>query len=61
MAIVGDRCWPQTAKQEGDKIVEKKLWSLWKQRNERPNAGGVSIRSKNTVLRLERNAWSMVK
>ena len=28
--------------------------------NERPNVGGVSIRSRNGDPRLERDAWSMM-
>ena len=40
-AILGDRWWPQTAKQEGDNISEKFLCNVWTQRNERPNVGGV--------------------
>ena len=40
MAILGDR-WPQTAKQQGDKISKKFLCKIWKKRNERPNVGGV--------------------
>ena len=43
MAILGDRWWPQTAKQDGDRF----LCNIWKKRNERPNVGGVSIRSRN--------------
>ena len=41
IAILGDRWWPQTAKQQGDKISKKFLCILWKKRNERPNVGGV--------------------
>ena len=44
-AILGDRWWPQNAKQEGDKISKTFLCNTWKKRNERPNVGGVSIRS----------------
>ena len=40
MAILGDR-WPQTAKQQGDKISKKFLCNIKKKRNERPNVGGV--------------------
>ena len=47
IAILGDSWWPQTAKQEGDKISKKFLCSIWKKRNERPNIGGVSTRSRN--------------
>ena len=46
IAILGDR-WPQTAKQEGDKISKKFLCNIWKRRNESPNVGGISIRSRH--------------
>ena len=47
-AILGDRWWPQKAKQEGDKISKKFTCNMvWEKRNERPNVGGVSIRSRN--------------
>ena len=45
--ILGDRWWPQTARQEGDKMSKKFLCNIWKKRSERPNVGGVSIRSRN--------------
>ena len=41
IAILGDRWWPQTAKQQGDKISKKFLCNIKKKRNERPNVGGV--------------------
>ena len=47
IAILGDGWWPQTAKQDGDRRSKKFLCSLWKKRNERPNVGGASIRSRN--------------
>ena len=47
IAILGDSWWPQTAKQDGDRISKQFLCSIWKKRNERPNVGGVSIRSGN--------------
>ena len=53
--ILGDRWWPQAAKLEGNKNSKKFRCNIWKQRNERPNVGGVSIRSRNC---LERNAPS---
>ena len=34
---------------------------MWKKRNDRPNVGGVSFIGVGTVLRLERDAWSMAK
>ena len=59
IAVLGDRWWPQKAKQQGDKISAKFLCNVWKKRHERPNVGGVL--GVGTVLRLERDAWSMVK
>ena len=47
IAILGGRWWPQTGKQDGDRISKQFLRNLWKKRNERPNVGGVSIRSMN--------------
>ena len=41
IAILGDRRWPQTAKQEGVNMSEKFLCNMEKL-NERPNVGGVS-------------------
>ena len=46
IAVLGDRWWPQTAKQDGDRICKHFLCSIWKKRNERPSVGGVSIRSR---------------
>ena len=39
IAILGDRWWPQTAKQDGDRISKQCLFSICKKRNERPNVG----------------------
>ena len=47
MAILGDRWWPQTAKQDGDKICKRFLCDVWKKRKELLNVGGGSIRSRN--------------
>ena len=47
IAVLGDRWWPQTAKQDGYRISNQFLRSMWKGRNERPNVGGVSTRSRN--------------
>ena len=47
IAILGDGWWPQTAKQDGDSVRKQFLCIIWKKRNERPNVGGVSIRSRN--------------
>ena len=52
IAIIGDKWWPQTAKQEGDKISKKFVYNTWKNRtsNDRSNVRGVFIRSRNGVL-----------
>ena len=47
IAILGDRWWPKTAKQDGDRISKQFLCNIWKKRNERPVVGGGSIRSRN--------------
>ena len=47
IAIQGDRWWPQTAKQDGDRISKQFLFNMRKKRNERPKVGGVSIRSRS--------------
>ena len=40
IAILGDRWWPQKAKQEGDKISKNVLYHIyiWSKCNERPDA-----------------------
>ena len=47
IAILGDRWWPQTAKQDGDRMSKQFLCNIWKKRNERPNVGDASISSRN--------------
>ena len=59
--ILGDRWWPQTAKQDGDRISKQFLCNIWKKRNERPNDGGVSIRSRNGAPCREGCVGAMVK
>ena len=49
IAILGNRWWPQTAKQDGDRTSKQFLCNIWKKGNERPNVGGVSIRNRNDV------------
>ena len=41
IAILGDRWWSQTAKQEGEWIIKQFLRNIWKTRDERPNVGGL--------------------
>ena len=51
IAILGDgRWWPQTAKQEGDKISELFQCNLGGKRNQYPNTGGLPIRNRNGAL-----------
>ncbi|CAM9753044.1 unnamed protein product [Laminaria digitata] len=45
--MLGDRWWPETAKQVGDKVSKNIICNVWKKLNERPNVGGVSLRSRN--------------
>ena len=54
-AILGDRWWPQKAKQEGDKISKKFTCKTWEKRNERPKCRRCLL-GVGTVLRLERDA-----
>ena len=60
IAILEDGWWPQMSKQDGDRISKHFLCIIWKKRNERPNVGSVYLRM-GTVLRLERDVWSMGK
>ena len=43
IAVLGNRWWPQAAKKQGDItiIVKSFFVTMEKQRNERPNVGGV--------------------
>ena len=48
IAILGDKMWLQTAKHAGDKISKTFRGTIWKKkRNDRPNVGSVSSRSRN--------------
>ena len=60
ITILGDRWWPQTATQDGDRISKQFLCGIWKKRKERLMLE-VSLLGVGTVLRLETGAWSMVK
>ena len=46
-AILGDRWWPQTAKQEGNRMSKQFLRDVWRKRNEPPNVGAVSLGSRD--------------
>ena len=62
IAILGDRWWPQTAKLEGDQISKKfLLCNTWEKLMNAQKMLDVSLLGVGTVLRLERDAWSMVK
>ena len=39
IAILGDRWWPQKAKQQGEKISKNFLCKIWKKCGERPTVG----------------------
>ena len=61
--ILGDRWWPQRAKQEGDTTNKKSLRNIWKKKKlMSAQMLEVSLLGAGTVLRLGRgDAWSMVK
>ncbi|CAB1100190.1 unnamed protein product [Ectocarpus sp. CCAP 1310/34] len=61
IAVIGDRWWAQEAVEDGDNMCKEFLRRLWQKRKELPNVGVVSLVGVGTVLRLERDAWSMVK
>ena len=60
IAILGDRWRPQTAKQQGGKMIKMFYAMHGKKRNERPKVGGVSSRSSNggPVSKGMRGQWS---
>ena len=60
IAILGDRWWSQTAKQEGDKTSKQFLCQMWGESNERPKML-VSLSGARTELLLQRDAWSIAK
>ena len=47
--LIGDRWWPQTAKEARDKISRNVffIYILWKKRTERPSDGGFSTISRS--------------
>ena len=60
MSILGDRWWPQKAKQGGYKVSKVLLCKIWK--NAMSSRSWRCLLGVGTVLlRLERDAWSMVK
>ena len=61
IAIVGDRWWQQKAKQQGGTISKKFLCNIYGKNVMSARMLEVSLLGVGTVLRLERDAWSMVK
>ncbi|CAB1101631.1 unnamed protein product [Ectocarpus sp. CCAP 1310/34] len=47
IAVIGDRWWANEAVENGDKMCNKFLCSLWQKRKKLPNVGGVSSRGRN--------------
>ena len=45
----------------GINLAKNNVCPTRKQRNEHPNVAGVFLSGAGTALRLERDAWSMVK
>ena len=58
--ILGDRWWPQTAEQDGHRISEQ-FYVIYGEKVMSAQTLEVSLLGVGTVLRLERDAWSMVK
>ena len=63
IAILGDRWWAQKAKQEGDQVSKQFVCDVPGMEKSKMIAQRleVSLLGVGTVLRLERDAWSMVK
>ena len=60
IAILGDRWWPQTTKQDGDRI-SKSFYVVYGRSIISAHMLEMSLLGVETVLRLERDAWSTVK
>ena len=60
IAILGDRWWPQTTKQGGDRICIQFICSIGRSVMS-AQLLEVSLLGVGTVLRLERDAWSKVE
>ena len=60
IATLRDKWWPQTAKQQGDRI-SKQFYVIYGKSVMSAQMLKVSLLGVETVLRLERDAWSMVK
>ena len=60
IAILGDRWWPQTAKQDWDRISKQFLCSIIYRKSVMSSQTlEVSLLRVGTVLRLQRDAWSI--
>ena len=61
IAILGDIWWPQTAKQDVNRISKHNLYAVYGRSVMSAQTLEVSLSRIGMVLRLERDAWSMVK
>ena len=62
VAILGDRWWPQKAKREVGLTTQKFLCNIWNTEHVMSaQMLEVSLLGEGTALRLERDAWPMVK
>ena len=61
IAILGDRWWPQTARKEVDKISKRFPYAVDGENVLSAQLLEVFLLGVGTVLRLERDAWSIVK
>ena len=62
IVILGDRWWPEKAKEEGGKVGKRFLCSIRKQKNAMSaHMLEASLLGVGMVLHLEDDAWSMVK
>ena len=62
IAILRDGWWPQAAKQDGDGISKQfRLYVLYGRSVMSAQRLNVSLLGVGTMLRLEKDAWSMVK
>ena len=60
IAVLGDRRWPQKAKQDGDKVSKTFLCNQWGTGLSSPMLE-TSLLRVGRVLGLEQDAWLMVK
>ena len=60
IAMLGDRWWPQAAKQEGGNLA-KRFYVIYGSNAMSAQMLEVSLLGVGTMLRFERDAWPMVK